>query len=137
MVELLTARLKVVPLSRWRLRPLKLRVDPPSAEALLDWVICNPRREPVRLPVVLPTVLVVAPTVLPTAPVVVPATFPTVEVVVSATPPTVLPTPPSSPPLLPRCPLVPDELDRALEDAIVSDSSRSLLVRARVCVRVI
>jgi len=82
---------------------------------------------------VLPTVLVVAPTVLPTAPVVVPATFPTVEVVVLATPPTVLPTPPSSPPPLPRCPLGADELDRALEDDIVSDSSRSLLVRA--CVR--
>src|SRR5882672_7852598 len=89
LVELLTARLKVVPLSKRRLRPVRLSVDPPSAEAPLDCVICNPLREPVRFPVALAAVLVVAPTVLPTALVVVPATLPTVEVVVFTTPPAV------------------------------------------------
>ena len=69
-------------------------MDPPSAEALLDWVICKPRSEPVRLP----AVFVVAPTVLPTALVVVPATLPTADVVVFTTAPTVLPTPPNKPP---------------------------------------
>ena len=95
LVELLTSRLNVVPLSRRRLPVLRLSVEPPSAEALVDCVICKPLSEPVRLP----AVLVVAPTVLPTALVVVPATLPTVDVVVLTAPPTVLPTPPSNPPL--------------------------------------
>jgi len=68
--------LKVVPLSKRRLPPVKLKVEPPSTEALLDWEICNPLSDPVRFP----AVLVVVPTVLPTALVVVPPTFPTLDV---------------------------------------------------------
>src|SRR5258707_10654536 len=82
LVELLTARLKVVPLSKRRLLPLKLSVDPPWAEASLDCVICNPLRAPVRFAPLLAAVLVVAPAVLPTAFVVLPATLPPVEVLV-------------------------------------------------------
>ena len=37
--ELLIARLKVVPLSKRRLPPVRLSVDPPSADALLDCAI--------------------------------------------------------------------------------------------------
>ena len=95
LVELLTSRLNVAPLSRRRLPVLRLSVEPPSAEALVDCVICKPLSEPVRLP----AVLVVAPTVLPTALVVVPATLPAVEVVVLTAPPTVFPTPVSNPPV--------------------------------------
>lgn len=36
LVELLTSKLKVAPLSRRRLPVLRLSVDPPSAEALVD-----------------------------------------------------------------------------------------------------
>ena len=96
LVELLTSRLNVAPLSKCRLPVLRLSVEPPSAEALVDCVICKPLSGPVRLA----AVLVVAPTVLPTALVVVPATLPTVEVVVLTAPPTVFPTPPSNPPLV-------------------------------------
>lgn len=90
------AKLKVVPLSSRRLLPGRLSVDPLCAEALVDWLICSPRKEPLRFP----AALVVVPTVLPTALVVVPATFPTVPVVVLTTPLTVLPTPPKRPPPL-------------------------------------
>ena len=95
LVELLTSRLNVAPLSSRKLPVLRLSVEPPSAEALVDCVICKALSEPVRLP----AVLVVAPTVLPTALVVVPATLPTVEVVVLTAPPSVFPAPPSNPPL--------------------------------------
>ena len=85
---LLINRLKVVALSKRRLLPARLSVEPPCAEVLLDWVICSPRSPPPRLPVVFVVALVVAPTVLPTAVVAPPATLPTVDVVVLTTPPT-------------------------------------------------
>ena len=106
-----TERLKVVPLSRCRLPPFKLRVEPPCAEVSLEWVICSPLSEPVKLPVVFAVALVVAATVLPTAVVAPAATLPTVDVVVLRVPPTVLPTPPSKPP--PRCPPLTLEPERA------------------------
>ena len=98
LVELLIAKLKVVPLSSRRFPPVRLNVELPCADELTDVVICIPRSDPVTLP----AVSAVAPTVLPTALLVVPATVPTVDVVALTTPPATLPTPPSRPPLLLR-----------------------------------
>src|SRR5258708_38721535 len=122
-------RLKVVPLSKRRLPPVRLSVEPPDAEALPDCVICSPRSVPPRFPVVFAVALVVVPTVLPTAVVAPPATLPTVDVVVFTPPPTVLPTPPSNPPPPLRCPLpaVVLERDDADELVMVCDPSRSSL----------
>ena len=117
--------MKVVPLSNRTFPPLRLSVEPPSAEVLLVCVICSPCNDPV----VFATVVFVAPTVLPTALVVPPATLPTVAAVVFATPPTVFVTPPSRPPPF-RCPDPVERDELALDELIISESIAALSDRA-------